>query len=207
MRSGTTGTPRLGRSPGCFGAGQSRLAARPLGECSKVGDIQSAQGDLAGALKTYQESQGIAERPAAADPSNAGWQRDLSVSLNKVGDIQSAQGDLAGALKTYQESQGIAERLAAADPSNAGWQRDLAVCHFKLGSVAQQQGREDLTRSHFTAMLAVFDAMDRRGLHISPSDRAGLEAIRQQVADLAPPASTRNAETGLEVSPDSTSAP
>ena len=41
------------------------------------------------------------ERLAKADPNNAGWQRDLSVSYAKVGDVQVAQGDLAGALKSF----------------------------------------------------------------------------------------------------------
>jgi tetratricopeptide (TPR) repeat protein len=54
---------------------------------------------------------------AAADPSNAGWQRDLSVSHDRIGDVLLAQGDLAGALKAYRESLAVAARLAAADPS------------------------------------------------------------------------------------------
>jgi hypothetical protein len=29
----------------------------------------------------------ISSRLAKADPGNAGWQRDLSVSYNKVGDV------------------------------------------------------------------------------------------------------------------------
>jgi hypothetical protein len=44
----------------------------------------TAQGDLAGALSAYEESKAIAERLAASDPSNAGWQRDLVVSLWKL---------------------------------------------------------------------------------------------------------------------------
>ena len=83
----------------------------------KVGDVQSAQGDLAGALKSYRDSLGIAEKLAKQDPGNAGWQRDLSVSYNKVGDVQSAQGDLAGALKSYRDSLGIAEKLASRTPA------------------------------------------------------------------------------------------
>ena len=77
---------------------------------------------------------------AAADPSNAGWQRDLSVSQKKVGDVLLAQGDLAGALKAYRESLAIGARLAAADPSNAGWQRDLSVSQEKVGDVLLAQG-------------------------------------------------------------------
>ncbi len=47
----------------------------------KIGDVQSAKGDLDGALKAYQDSLAIAEKLAAQDPGNAGWQRDLSVSF------------------------------------------------------------------------------------------------------------------------------
>jgi tetratricopeptide (TPR) repeat protein len=90
--------------------------------------VQVAQGDLAGALKSYRDSLAIRDRLAKSDPGNAGWRRDLSVSYNKVGDVQAAQGDLAGALKSYRDSLAIRDRLAQSDPGNAGWQRDLAVC-------------------------------------------------------------------------------
>jgi len=66
------------------------------------------------------------ERLAKADPGNAGWQRDLSVSQDRIGDVQQAQGDLAAALTSHQAALAIAERLAKADPGNAGWQRDLS---------------------------------------------------------------------------------
>ena len=92
-----------------------------------IGDVKTAQGDLAGALKAYQDSLEIRERLAKSDPGNAGWQRDLSVSYDKIGDVKTAQGDLAGALKAYQDSLAIGDRLAKSDPGNAGWQRDLSV--------------------------------------------------------------------------------
>ena len=50
--------------------------------------MRVAQGDLAGALAAYEESLAIRRDLAAADPGNAGWQRDLSVSLNKLGDVR-----------------------------------------------------------------------------------------------------------------------
>jgi hypothetical protein len=43
-------------------------------------------------------------RLAKADPGNAGWQRDLSVSHEKIGDVQVEQGDLAAALASYQDA-------------------------------------------------------------------------------------------------------
>ncbi len=159
---------------------------------NKLGDLRSAQGDLAGAAQRYEESRAIFERLAAADPSNTGWQRDLSVSLNQLGDLRSAQGDLAGAAQRFEESRAIAARLAAADPSNAGWQRDLAVSHYKLGAVADGQGEEETLRRHWGAMLAIFDALERGGLHIAPADRAVLERIRARAE--APSTSVRTEE-------------
>ena len=80
------------------------------------------------------------ERLATADPTNADWQRDLSVSQNNVGDVLRNQGDLAGALAAYRESLIGFKRLATVDPTNAGWQRDLSVSQNKLGSVLLDQG-------------------------------------------------------------------
>jgi tetratricopeptide (TPR) repeat protein len=53
-----------------------------------LGDIRVQRGDLSVARADYLEAAGVAERLAEADPGNAGWQRDLSVSHNKIGDVQ-----------------------------------------------------------------------------------------------------------------------
>ena len=50
-------------------------------------------------LRSFQASLAIRDRLAKADPNNAGWQRDLSVSYDKVGDVLVAQGNLPEALK------------------------------------------------------------------------------------------------------------
>ena len=65
------------------------------------GDIAFAQGSLAEARGLYETASAIADRLAKADPNNAGWQRDLSVSYSNVGDVRVAQGDLAGALENF----------------------------------------------------------------------------------------------------------
>ena len=82
----------------------------------------------------------IFERLAKADPGNAGWQRDLSVSHERIGDVQVAQGNLPAALTSFQASLGIRERLAKADPGNAGWQRDLALSFGNVAMIDAQQG-------------------------------------------------------------------
>ena len=98
-------------------------------------DVLVAQGNLPAALDSYRASLRIAERLAQADPGNAGWQRDVSVSHNKIGEVLVAQGNLPAALDSYRASMRIAERLAQADRGNAGWQRDLIVSFVKLSEV------------------------------------------------------------------------
>jgi tetratricopeptide (TPR) repeat protein len=110
----------------------------------ELGDLLVTTAALDQAVNAFRHSLAVTERLAKADPGNAGWQRDLSVSHNKIGDVQVEQGDLAAALTSYQASHDIFERLAKADPGNAGWQRDLALSYGRVAIVKVQQGaRED----------------------------------------------------------------
>ncbi|MDP8256308.1 MAG: tetratricopeptide repeat protein [Candidatus Alcyoniella australis] len=103
-------------------------------------DALAITGNLVPRLRLLISTRDAGERLATADPSNTGWQRDLSVSHNKLGDVLRAQGDLAGALREYRAALEISERLATADPSNAKRQRDLSISHEKLGNVLRAQG-------------------------------------------------------------------
>ena len=47
--------------------------------------MESAQGDLAGALKSYRDGLAIAEKLAKQDPGNAGWQGDMAFSYWRTG--------------------------------------------------------------------------------------------------------------------------
>jgi len=53
-----------------------------------------AIGQLAQARTAFGRAFAIPERFVQADASNAGWQRDLSVSYNRIGDVLVAQGNL-----------------------------------------------------------------------------------------------------------------
>ncbi|MGO9459250.1 MAG: caspase family protein, partial [Rhodomicrobium sp.] len=104
------------------------------------GDIALAQGSVHEALRFYRSAQESMDRLAKADPGNAGWQRDLSVSHNKVGVMLAEQGNLPEALKSFQAGLAIRDRLAKADPSNTVWQYDLGVSNERIGDVQVAQG-------------------------------------------------------------------
>jgi tetratricopeptide (TPR) repeat protein len=118
---------------------------------AKVIDYRS----LAAAKSLLQITHVVLHRLASADPGNAGWQRDLSVSHNKIGDVLSAQGDLNAALGAYRASLAIAERLASADPGNAGWQRDLSVSQERTGDVLRAQGDLNAALGAYRASLTI----------------------------------------------------
>ena len=97
-----------------------------------IGDVQQDSGKLQPALKSYQASLAIRQKLVAAEPGNAGWQRDLSVSHNAIGEVQQAQGKLSAAITSYQTGLAIRRKLAAAEPGNTSWQLDVAFSCWTL---------------------------------------------------------------------------
>jgi tetratricopeptide (TPR) repeat protein len=87
--------------------------------------VQVAQGDLAGALKSYRDGLAIAERLAQSDPGNAGWQHDLAISYARFADVYRRSKDREKALAALRQGKAIMDRLARLSPDNAGWKRDL----------------------------------------------------------------------------------
>ena len=124
---------------------------------------------------------------AKADPENAGWQRDLSVSQEKIGDVLVAQGNLPAALESYRAAHAIFDRLAKADPGNAGWQSDLAANCAKLGGLYIKLNRRDSalemlrTGRAIVAALAAHSELQRWKDDLDDFDReiAALERHRR----------------------------
>ena len=120
----------------------------------------------------------IFDRLAKADPGNAGWQRDLSVSSNKIGDVLVAQGNLPEALKSFRDELAIRDRLAKADPGNAGWQRDLIVSYVKIAGIDPSQAKAMLTRA-----AEIANAMRSKGV-LAPADKWLPGEIARRIAAL-----------------------
>jgi tetratricopeptide (TPR) repeat protein len=139
---------------------QAESATRELGWLlNAAGEYARERAVLADARHFFEASLAIAERLAKADPGNAGWQRDLSVSHEKIGDVLVGQGNLTEGLLAFQASLAIRERLAKADPGNAGWQRDLSVSHNKIGDVLVGQGNLAEGLLAFQASLAIAERL------------------------------------------------
>jgi hypothetical protein len=104
-----------------------------------VGDVQTAQTDLAGALKSYRDSFAILARLAQSDPANANWQHDLASSHGKLAAVYDRQSDAAQA--SAELSAGRAILAALVTLGYAQWMHDLAWFNqqiVRLEAQAQQ---------------------------------------------------------------------
>jgi tetratricopeptide (TPR) repeat protein len=143
----------------------------------QIGDLYVMRGwSLGQALMAYLDGLALANDLAKADPGNAGWQLDLSVSQEKIGNVLAEQGKLQAARNAYQASLAIRERLAGAD--SAGWQRGLSVSRVGVGDMMQAQGNGSGTLADCRAAHAIFkrlvkadpgNAQWQRGLSVSHS--------------------------------------
>ena len=84
-----------------------------------------AEGNLTEALQAYRDSFAIFERLAKADPSNAGWQRDLAVSYGKLASAYLRLNNAAEALAALRKGRDVMVALVTISPSNTQWKEDL----------------------------------------------------------------------------------
>ncbi len=119
------------------------------------GDFALERGRLEEARAFFQEVLADAQRRAATDPDNTGWQRDLAISYSKLGDVAVTAGQLEVARAWFEQSLGIDKTLVAKDPNNVDWQRGLSVSCQRLGDVAVRAGQFDVARAWFERVLAV----------------------------------------------------
>src|SRR5262245_20119162 len=142
-----------------------------------------ALGDTKAALAAAERAHTITADLAAADPGNAKWQNDVSVSLDRVGDVRRETGDRAGALSAYEESLANLRKLAAADPSNADWQHGVSVSLEKVGDVRLRAGDRAGALSAHEESLAI-----KRKLAAADPGNAGwqrdLSVIFNKVGDV-----------------------
>jgi hypothetical protein len=95
------------------------------------------QGNLPEALKSFRDGHDIRDRLAKADPGNASWQRDLSVSYSKLADAFRKAGDKAMALDALRQGRAIMVRLTSLSPDNTVWKRDLAWFDGQIAELAR----------------------------------------------------------------------
>jgi tetratricopeptide (TPR) repeat protein len=131
-----------------------------------LGDAQLQSDQATEALGSYRAALEISRKLAAADASDAGAQRDLSISFSKLGDLQLQTGQPAEALESYRQALQIKRALATADPSDTQAQRDLLTWLGKIGDVQLQSGNAAEALKSFQSAVEVGENL----VAVDPSD-------------------------------------
>ena len=148
-----------------------------------LGEAEVVEGNLSAARDAFERMRRVASAGAEADPDNASWRRDLSLSHTKLGELAEAAGDLTSAREAYEAGLEIRKALSASDPANTEWQWILSVSHGKLGDVAEATGDLARARTSYEASLDIVQrlvALDpdntewQRGLFMSQTELGGL---------------------------------
>ena len=159
----------------------------------RMGDVQSAQGRLAEALKSYKSASELAGQLVKSEPDSPSWQRVLSVFQENVGDIELKQGHFHEALDTYREGLAVVARLAKSDPANVELQRNLSILHSRIGDVEFNQGNlAQALRSYqadraIAERLAKSDPANGASSTTSPFPMTGLQKSKTQKANPGEP--------------------
>ena len=141
-----------------------------------------ADGPLTAARKVYQQALEIAQKLAAADPSDAQAQRDLSVSYDNLGDVQLQSGQVTEALGSYQKGLEISQKLAAADPSDAQAQLDLVVSFNKLGQVNQKVKEYQRAIALYEQALVILKRL-KREQRLAPVKQPWIASTEELIAE------------------------
>jgi Flp pilus assembly protein TadD len=84
----------------------------------------------------YEETHRLVKLLAEGNPTDSGYQHNLSVSYRILGNVAESQGKLKEAASAYGESIAILKKLVDHDPTNSEWQNDLSVSCRYLGEVS-----------------------------------------------------------------------
>jgi tetratricopeptide (TPR) repeat protein len=125
----------------------------------RIGDVELARGNLAGALASYQASFGFRERLAKAQPDRLEWRRALKVSYDNIGAVELQQGNLPVALVSYQAGLAIMEKMATSDAANGDVQWQLAAAYDRVGNVQMAQGDVPAALTSYRAQFAVMERL------------------------------------------------
>jgi len=139
-----------------------------------LGNVAVRAGKLQDARRWFDKDLAVAQSLAAADPSNTGWQRDLSESYDSLGEIAVRAGKLEDARRWYDKDLAVRKTLATADPSNARWQRDLCYTLVKTAFVVRDP---TVVTRYLDEARAIFGHLQRNGFFRGDEEFARLGTV------------------------------
>jgi hypothetical protein len=139
-------------------------------------DLQRAQRDLSGALKSHRDSLAIAEKLAKQDLGNAQWQLDLAYSARNVASVLLKRKKTREAKPLYETFRDIANKLGRADPGNYLVQTDRANSRANIAYCEDQKTPEGRVRARALLQGRGEDSRNAQEAHRLAADARKLAA-------------------------------
>jgi tetratricopeptide (TPR) repeat protein len=120
---------------------------------ARLGDLELAQGDRAGARKHYAAELKLCQRWRQKFGDSPQAMRDLLVSLAKLGDLELAEGNRVGAKRHCEAALKLSQELRQLIGDSPQTLRDEAICLGKLREVESAEGDQVRAKRHCEAKL------------------------------------------------------
>jgi tetratricopeptide (TPR) repeat protein len=145
------------------------------GQFGRLGDVQVAQGDFAGALKSFRDSLAIRERLATSDPGNALWQRDLAVSNERIGGTEQDLRHPDQARVSFERALAIYEALLRSNPENTYFLLSSTVPLMRLGDLDTNR-----RQAYFERALKILKDLDAAG-RLEPARKGAIPWLENRL--------------------------
>jgi eukaryotic-like serine/threonine-protein kinase len=177
------------------GQHESSLSDDALAQRSRalimMGQVASARGDLAAALRFFRTAHSGTTEALRRAPDNADRIYDHAQTVFYLGDIARARANPAAAEAALREYKRLAQRLIAVDPTSARSQMEMIHADSNLGILLNDAGR-------YTEAAAVFENALIERERLAASDPGNPEYKRAFAEGLGWLAEAREKEGRLE---------
>ncbi|WP_310468390.1 toll/interleukin-1 receptor domain-containing protein [Sphingomonas sp.] len=124
-----------------------------------MGGIASSRGDLAGALRRYQEALAGSEEALRRAPDDPQRIFDHAQNVFWVSDIAWQRGQIGQAEAAMREYKRLARRLVALDPNNPRWRMEPLYADTNLGAILVETRRYGEAAAIFQSSLGAAEAL------------------------------------------------
>jgi tetratricopeptide (TPR) repeat protein len=146
-----------------------------------LGELRDERGDLAGALKDFQQAQPVTAELLARKPDDPNRIFNHAQSVYWVGYIANRRGQDDVAEKQFLDYRRLAAKLVALEPGKDAWRMELIYANSDLGTLLLRSGRTQAAVEAFSSALTAITAVTEK----SPDDRDSQKVLAQVYAWLA----------------------
>lgn len=143
-----------------------------------MADVANSRGDLAGALRLFQEAMEGTAEAIRRDPTDPQRLFDHAQNVFWTADIALRRGDSRSAEAALREYERLADRMVALQPDNMKWRMETQYADANLGILLYDQRRFGEAATQFEGALRTIEAISTA----DPGNRDYQKALAESLA-------------------------